>query len=491
MQPVIDAHVAICRSKGEGILIDREVFVNTTVAQMYHKCAIMKRIFPGQQLVWGKHDVHRAYNRLAYLPEASLLMTILINPTTVFVPVAPGFGWLGTPYVYNIPTQYFHFRHCQRISALKLVDPATERPIVDCGATYIDDGMVVGPVALVTVELEQASACIRSTFSSDPNAVNSMKTVMQPRAVRLGVLSDIDTEMAAPCWKAYLKLCYAFYHSIPYRIVGARLTVRQLQSLAGLSLRYSRYIHLLRQCAFSMFRCIRGHRNKNTLITLSVRVTHDILLWRTVLKSAYFDARLLQTPFNNVIYNDAEFMHTASNNADLCVFCDAASTPNAIGIFIPGVAYLSYVWPHPSSEPIATFELLGAVLAYFMAVSLCPCRHIHVYIDNQNAIACATGRCRSDNQFALHLVTLNCYLQALHPHTVQTRSYVNTQDNPVADGISRLRFNNPLLAGLPRYELSEQLADFLIALSSSSPVVPFQTLLTQHTLALGGSFLRI
>ena len=123
-----------------------------------------------------------------------------------------------------------------------------------------------------------------------------------------------------------------------------------------------------------------------------------------------------------------------------------------------------------------------------MTVQLAPCRHVHLYIDNKNAIAWSAGRCRSNNQFSLHLISLNCYLQALYPHTLQTRSYINTKVNVSADSISRLRFDHPSLEGLPRFQLEANLIRFLLGLSTSFRRVQFPTLLRQHTEALTNCF---
>ena len=215
---------------------------NPTVAQMLVRFYRMKRCFPDKKLVWGKLDVHRAYNRLGWTPHAALLMSLLISDDLVMIPTGGGFGWMGQPYVYSIVSTYFQFRHRERVASLQIIDPATELPIEDFGDIYIDDEMLIATEELVSAELRASGACIIDTFSGDTGAIKDSKTVIGPREVILGVLADTESELAAPSFKAYLKLCFVFFHAIPFRIaVGTQLPLAAVQSIAQMSLRYSLY----------------------------------------------------------------------------------------------------------------------------------------------------------------------------------------------------------------------------------------------------------
>ena len=537
IQPVIDALVALCRLKGEVLVIDRATFIEAvtrlgvpaslaeightykpddllgrllydykhlrgaiapnsrsvipqlqevygplvlpTVPDLYHLFYRLKALFPGIQLHVGKTDVHRAFQRIRWTPLGSVLLGILVSEELVAIPIGCGFGHCNTPYIYGPFSRLFQFLH---------------DAVVRLGLIYIDDKMMFAPPDLLKSELTVSCNTIKHVFG--PSGVKESKTVASQCEVLLGIASDLSREIAYPCFRSYLKLVHIFFRLIPIDIShNTKLPLCLVQATANLTYRHAVHIPLLRGSAFQYFALTKGiptaRQHRRFPVQLSQQVVDDTLLWRTVLVAAFTDFRILQSSLKSVIYNDRKYLHEAQDAADLLVYSDAS--PNCMGVFIPNLGYLQFNWPESEkSHDIAVFELMAAVIAFQFATYISPhSRHIHLFIDNQNAIAWSTGRNRSTSHLSRRLVSLNCYLQALNPAVLQTRSYIKSSWNVSADAISRNNLNHPSLRGLPRYRLTPKFQAFLISLSKCSPKTAFPNLVTKHTVLASTSFSRI
>ena len=247
---------------------------------------------------------------------------------------------------------------------------------------------------------------------------------------------------------------------------------------------------MARYTASSFFASIRG--GKGSFRILTQRQVDDILLWCSILFVAVTHADVLRTTFQAVISLNKEYRHLAHLKADRLVFSDASGRelsiavtpplPEAIGVYIPGIAWLFWEWPE-DIIPIACIELLASIVAYMLCVHLFPdSKHCHLYIDNQNAISWSSGRVKTDDYLARNLTCLNSLMQGAYKDSFQSREYITSEDNFVADAISRRKFNLPELSSIPRYQVGPELTNFFLMLYKSSESLPLEKVAKLHTM---------
>jgi len=460
-----------------------------SVARLYSLAEEIEEFFPGEVMHADKSDVSRAFQRMNWAPESSLLMSLLLDTNMVLVPTSLGFGSSCAPYAYGVITRFFEFMEKRFVESLLVTHPVTKVLLKLLGIIYCDDGIKVAPKRVLQRLKSLSVAAIRTTLGDD--AVNESKDVMATKVTTLGILSDFENKVAAPGWRAYLKLTYVFYYLIPLQVsTETRLSLRLVQAVAQLALRYSVYIPVLRYTASSFFAAIRGGKGSSRI--LSQRQVDDILLWRSVLFGAVTHADVLRTSFRAVISLSKEYRHLAHLKAAIVAFSDASgrvqsakgthTLPEAIGVYIPGRAWLFWEWPE-DAIPIACIELLASIVAYMLCVQLLPdSKHCHLYIDNQNAISWSSGRVKTDDYLARNLTCLNSLMQGAYKDSFQSREYIRSEDNYVADAISRRKFNLPELSSIPRYQVGPELTNFFLMLYKSSESLPLEKVAKLHTM---------
>jgi hypothetical protein len=134
--------------------------------------------------------------------------------------------------------------------------------------------------------------------------------------------------------------------------------------------------------------------------------------------------------------------------------------------------------------PIACIELLASIIAYLLTNYLVPgAKHVHLYIDNQNAIAWSMGKIKTEDVFARNLCCLNALIQGGLRGCFQSREYIRSKDNRVADAISRRQLDLPELRHIPRYRLEEGLETYFLELCKSCANRPLEMLLTQRMMS--------
>ena len=247
---------------------------------------------------------------------------------------------------------------------------------------------------------------------------------------------------------------------------------------------------MLRATSSSFFSAIRGGKGSHR--RLSQRQIDDIFLWRCVLLTALTHAKILQTSFNAVISLSKEYRHLAYQRADCVAYSDASgremesgivNAREALGIYVPGRGYLFWEWP-VGAVPIACIELLASIIAYLLTAYLLPdAKHCHLYIHNQNAIAWSMGKIKTEDNFARNLCCLNALIQGGLKGCFQSREYIRSKDNRVADAISRRNLDLPELRNIPRYQLEKSLEDYFLELFKSCANRPLEMLLTQRMMS--------
>ena len=434
-----------------------------SVASLLNQYYVVKECFPNEILKWSKQDISGAFNRLLWSLEQMLLFSIRLSDDLVLIPLTVGFGTSIGPYGFGPISRLFVHMHKLRISKLNIRNPSSNKLLDTLGDMYADDNIICGPHDLLVEEQINHHNDIVKLIGDDGE--NMSKRSIGVTMTILGIHCDNKTELACPSWRAYLKLIYAFFVLIHNELkVGQRISIKIIQTIASLALRYSQTIPMLKFTSSYLFKSLRGIKSHHTEIKLNNNIISSIKLWRVVLRQAFQDPCILQSPYKAIIYNDKNYLNSAINDADFLIWTDAATNPvRGLGIYC-SLGWLDIIWP--IEEPIATLEMLAAVIGYMFAMFLNPktC-HVHMFIDNKNAEAWLSGRIHSESKFACSLVILNSFLQDKYKQCVQTKEFLSTIQNHIADAISRQKQPIGVLLG-PRYRLTENCMKNLINMST-------------------------
>ena len=436
-----------------------------------------KSSFPGEKILIHKSDVARAYHRIQWTSEGSLLMAVLLSADLVIIPLTLGFGPTLAPFAYGPVTEFnrhFHLSLLRRINA-------SLKPLQDI---YTDDAITFAPNRIINIISRPTDEHNRAMLGTD--SVNSSKDRCSERENVIGFLTDTSKEIASPSYRSFLKLIYVFFVVLPMQInIGMSIPIKVIQCVGSLSSRYCKTILAVTHCSFGFYSLTR--QNQFAHLKLMKRQVECINLWRNILYSSFFDFKILTAPFRTVLYNDKHFTQFAANCTKFHVFSDAATEPEGcIGVVVPTLGWISWVWPGPETG-IATLEFLAHLVAYCFAIYLIPnCPHVHLWIDNKNALAWSSGRIRTDSNFAINLTVFNSFLQNAYRHCTQTRDFIPTSQNILADAASRLQFLP--LQGLPRFALTPTFTNFLLTLSSLLPKDQSEIAHMSHTIPLSESF---
>jgi len=460
--------------------------VMPSLAQLYTIVRDVQVCFPHSQLYFHKSDVSRAFQRLIWSLEDTLLMAILLSDDYVLIPLAMGFGSSAAPYAYGVITRFFKYMHQRRIQSLQILHPTHHVPLTELGIIFCDDAINCGPREVLLKEAIESAHVVRTTLGAD--AVNEMKDELDTCLTTLGVRSDLVTKLCSPSWRAYLKLVYAFFVVLPTQIsTSSIIPLKVMQCVAQLAHRYSLHIPWTRATASSFFASTKGSHP----VRLSQRQVDDIYLWRWILTTAVTDASILQTSFDSVIHSAKEFRSEAVGWADVIAYTDASGRetrnsimlPEALGVFLPGVAWLFWEWPGDPSH-ISNMELLASILGFLLALHMKPnSHHCHIYIDNTNAISWQMGKIKTNHFFSRNLVCFNALVQGVYSGCCQTRQYIPSKANNIADAISRRIFDLPELRDIPSFRLHQNVVDCLIELSKPFENRPLQILLEKHIIS--------
>jgi hypothetical protein len=164
------------------------------------------------------------------------------------------------------------------------------------------------------------------------------------------------------------------------------------------------------------------------------------------------------------------------------------ATLEVIGLFVPKLGWCeisvsSFSDTHPS---IANLEFVALILSFLLAHQLQPKeRHIHLFVDNQNAQAWSRGVIHNDSNLSISLTSVNSFLQSML-NVVQTRAYIKSKDNKDADAISRLCFLNS--ENLPQFSASLMMLQFLRSLVDLPDTNPSVNLHRVHTMLQSEGF---
>ena len=93
------------------------------------------------------------------------------------------------------------------------------------------------------------------------------------------------------------------------------------------------------------------------------------------------------------------------------------------------------------------------------------------------------GKIKTEDVFARNLCCLNALIQGGLRGCFQSREYIRSKDNRVADAISRRQLDLPELRHIPRYRLEGGLETYFLELCKSCANRPLEMLLTQRMMS--------
>ena len=396
--------------------------------------------------VWGSRvDINAAYTRILIRPsDVTLLATLLVTDhprwgAIVALPLVNQWGHQCAGHAFEVLSRALTRRAAARTNA------PDGRPT---GDTYVDDRMQFGSRALVEREAVALSDDARAALGHD--AVNDAKTIISTRFDTIGWRCNTVAFTVSPSPRAILKLIYVFNVATPQSIqIGSPIKARHLLRLSSLATRYSRAIVPLRPFSGSFGRNAGGALvNKAAVRHLTGAALTDIIAWRSVLRVATHNPRVLEIPARWLSLADAS-ADAQIAKADVQVWADSHGG-GGIGVYVPGVLWDFFqiedttYFSHGKVMPLNNnqFEFVAS-LAAFIAVAVLPHPkrgsrdglHVHVHTDNTAALAHIRKQ-RAESGFHTFLLRLLCDAQVrLRSHV--TASHIPGVLNRHADAISR------------------------------------------------------
>jgi hypothetical protein len=263
--------------------------------------------FPGQDVLWAKSDVHRAYHRFRWSAEGSMLLALRTRSDVVAIPITGGFGSNGPPFIYdNIVTRLVDHQHMSRMSAFDI-----PRPL--CG-TFVDDTSTAAPHSFLVAEVDQQEGFVVNIMNQDPHAAH--KRELGSLIDIIGVRFDTTADTVGFSWKGYLKLVYLLFHIIPPSpTTTTNFPLLTIQILTSLFYRYGLFVPLLRHTASVMYHALRGDTARQVR-RLSHAQLDCISSRRHFLVLSFSHASLLSTPCYDYYHNSP----VESSPRDLCEF---------------------------------------------------------------------------------------------------------------------------------------------------------------------------
>jgi hypothetical protein len=311
---------------------------------------------------------------------------------------------------------------------------------------------------------------------------------------------DTITARAGLSNKAYLKLLYVFFVCLPVEILtSTAISLHTVQCVASLSHCYGKLFPLLRHTASVFYIALRGRSTGADAVRhFNPRQISTVTLWREYLYAAHQYSSIASSTLTDIHYNDPVIGGVAYKDGGLEVYSDASEV--ALGGYAVDLGWfeitvddlLSDAGLAPDTKiPIAYLELIAYIISYVFGIAMQPTiQHVHIHVDNQNAKSWAAGRFSTTNDIANNCITANSFLQVCYG-VLQTRSYIRSAANVIADAISRLRYRN--VATTPEYRLGPQLKKFcssLLTMPGESAWQSLASLLTPPECGASSLFLR-
>ena len=313
------------------------------------------------------------------------------------------------------------------------------------------------------------------------DAVNLSKDLSGPSITIIGWIFDLPSQQLRISERSYLKLVCCFFVETPAEPTKkTKVTIRHLQRLSSLAIRYSQAIPALQSFSRSFtlnLKRIPTHADGSTLIPLHQSTVDAIAMWRTVLMMAARDLSWLAVPMqwptllapiDDHLHIDSASMYQSlwsrqAAAADIVIYSDACRPGDPAlcsggGFYVPPSTLLPFpLWSHftfPIScdHDINLLECFAGLASLLSTCSILRASsssvprahsvHIHLWTDNVSVQSWLRTH-RYSSPLHHFLLILLSYLQ-VHFNVFVTCGHVPGALNPVADAASRLHLDPDL-----------------------------------------------
>lgn len=430
----------------------------------------------------GKKDVSRAFRRWHYRITDCALLAVRIFDNMALVPIGGVFGHSGSPFVQGVISRFLIHCHERRAGG----ESSSFLRV------YVDDLMLAAPRDVLGAEMNALNRDLETFIGQGADALH--KECGPARSlVFLGWQIDLDQELLLPTESAVLKLVYVLWRLLPLDLTQP-VRVRVLQSAAGVLCRYALILPGMRQFVWALFH--QAPKDSECRVSLTARAVAELWLWRAVLIVAHARPRL----FGVSLFAPLCAQAPQCLPQDWCwceVYVDACRSAAlaAIGVYIPQapdrsvVSWLFMEWDPSWGQPphINVLELLALVFGFLLARQLHQrARVVKIFTDNRTAFSWAAARRfkRQSLPLAYALASLNVFAQLLPHHLLQVRVAISSEENFIADSISRANFGEVKGrdSDCSRFQVGSRLRNWLGAVvaggSSTQPLALLRDVLT-------------
>lgn len=422
-----------------------------------------------------KLDLSGAFNLMDIAPSSAKLLAFELTGGMSVIHVTGMFGWVGTPYCFQVVT--------------RVLSGMCRRVIVGECLWYVDDCMGISLCFDVDADVHRAAAAVESLLGEASVAPD--KFARGRRLVCLGWTFDLDRLAVTISHRNLLKGLHAFF-SFDLDLPVSLSVVERLASLA------SRYAMLCTQmkpfttALYALIRFYDGNRTRKRVLSPLAQV--DVTMWRSFLCLLHFDENNFARPLVSFTARAPSVLF--EYDASLTGFGAGVSLFSAEKQRWEVACYASLPMPYPVDENDSSFqnsnEYLGIMLCLLLVKQtgcVAPGFTFNVCGDNTTSLSwcahdrvCSTLARRANIGFSLLSVDLDASVAAV--------SHIAGVDNVVYDGLSRGKSGAEV--GLPP-ELHVELGPDAFAvryLLLCNPHLPALESTSQHT-ALAVSLLDL
>jgi len=232
-----------------------------------------KAIFPDEELVITKSDVHRAYHRFRWTARGSLSLALLFSPEWVAIPITGGFGSNGPPFIYDVFRRFLKWSQTNRLLKQNIS--------VQLGDTFVDDMALMAPKRFADIEVNAHDMLIQRLLGCKSTHKREQSTQLDV----IGYRFDAKKFTIGISSKGYSKLIYMFFVLIPGKLTSVQTFPTLLfQCLCGLIARYGFIIPSLRYTPSVFYKLLRGSAKYRRFTKASISV---VQLWRNYRSYAF------------------------------------------------------------------------------------------------------------------------------------------------------------------------------------------------------------
>ena len=261
---------------------------------------------------------------------SAMLMAMFVTATLIFFYIRGAFGWTGNPAAWGV-----FMRAIERLIRKKIETPLD---------IYCDDLMALGATAYAYSDQQIAQDLVRKTLNNE-SAINMGKSIApSPAADILGGWISLKTESVRVNNKGIDKLLYTFFCIDNRKDMKHHKKVFEI--LAGVAMRYSRFLPFMSPFTSSFFIQMRRFSNNSAKHTMNSNCRFCIEIWRVVAVCLYIDRNSLRIPLRSLVDH-------SNAGLDVISITDASPWGLCVMLFHPlyhGL-HLGYAYLHLPYDP--------------------------------------------------------------------------------------------------------------------------------------------